>query len=73
MINLRLEITEVEAILTHLSKAAYSDVSALIAKVHGQSVPQVAALNASNPPVSQVTANGDVVSLNEGSAPITVA
>jgi hypothetical protein len=46
MINLHLEISEVEALLKHLSKQAFEDVSALIAKIHGQAVPQVQAIQA---------------------------
>ena len=50
MINLHLEISEVEAVLKHLSKQAFEDVSALIAKIHGQAVPQVRAIQSANPP-----------------------
>jgi len=51
MINLSLEIAEVEAVLKHISQQAYADVAGLIAKIHGQAVPQVAAIQAANPPV----------------------
>jgi len=53
MINLRLEISEVEAVLKHLSQAAYADVAALVAKIHGQAIPQVQAIQAANPPVEE--------------------
>ena len=46
MINLNLEIAEIEAILNHLGRAAYADVAGLIAKLHGQAVPQVQAIKA---------------------------
>jgi hypothetical protein len=51
MINLYLEIAEVEAVLKHISKEAYADVAGLISKIHGQAAPQVAQIQASNPPV----------------------
>lgn len=41
MINLQLDVTEVEALLKHIEQSA----KALIAKVHAQAAPQVAALN----------------------------
>ena len=44
MINLNLEIAEVEAILKHVGNAAYAEVAGLIAKIHGQAVPQVQAI-----------------------------
>ena len=50
MINLSLEIAEVEAVLKHISEASYKDVAALIAKIHGQSVAQVQAMNAAPAP-----------------------
>ena len=50
MINIHLEISEVEAVLKHLSKQSFEDVSSLIAKIHGQAVPQVQAIQAANPP-----------------------
>ena len=53
MINLRLEISEIEAVLKHLSQAAYADVAALVAKIHGQAIPQVQAIQAANPPVQE--------------------
>ena len=49
MINLNLEIAEVEAVLKHIGQAAYAEVAPLIAKIHGQAVPQVQAMKASNP------------------------
>ena len=53
MINLSLEIAEIEAILKHLSGAAYAEVAGLVAKIHGQAVPQVKAIQAANPPIDQ--------------------
>jgi hypothetical protein len=53
MINLNLEIAEIEAILKHLSAAAYAEVAGLVAKIHGQAVPQVKAIQAANPPIDQ--------------------
>jgi hypothetical protein len=54
MINLSLEIAEVEAILKHVSGAAYAEVAGLVAKIHGQAVPQVKAIQAANPPVAEI-------------------
>ena len=54
MINVSLEIAEVEAILKHLAQAAYADVAGLIAKIHGQAIPQVQAIQAANPPIESV-------------------
>jgi len=51
MINLSLEIAEIEAILKHLSQAAYADVAGLIGKLHGQAIPQVKAIQEANPPI----------------------
>ena len=51
MINLSLEIAEIDAILKHLSQAAYEDVAGLIAKLHGQALPQVKAIQEANPPI----------------------
>ena len=48
MINLNLEIAEVEAILKNVGNAAYAEVAGLIAKIHGQAVPQVQAMKAAN-------------------------
>jgi hypothetical protein len=43
MINLSLELQEVEAALKHLAKGAYEEVAPLIAKIHGQALPQASA------------------------------
>jgi hypothetical protein len=61
MINLNLEIAEVEAILKHIGQGAYKEVADLIAKIHGQAVPQVQQLKAFNPPVAEIQ-QSDVVS-----------
>jgi hypothetical protein len=53
MINLSLEILEIDAILKHLSQAAYGDVAGLIGKIHGQAIPQVKTIQAANPPIPQ--------------------
>ena len=42
-IKLELEIAEVEAILKSLSGNAYAEVAQLIAKLHGQALPQASA------------------------------
>ena len=42
-IKLELEIAEVEAILKSLSGNAYAEVAQLIAKLHGQALPQAQA------------------------------
>ena len=42
-IKLELEIAEVEAILKSLSANAYAEVAQLIAKLHGQALPQAQA------------------------------
>ena len=50
MINVHLEIAELEAVLKHLAQQAYAEVAPLIAKIHGQAIPQVQAIQAANPP-----------------------
>lgn len=42
-IKLELEIAEVEQILKHLATGAYAEVAQLIAKLHGQALPQAQA------------------------------
>ena len=42
-IKLELELNETEAVLKHLSKGEYSEVAPLIAKIHGQALPQATA------------------------------
>ena len=42
-IKLELEIVEVEQILKHLASGAYAEVAQLIAKLHGQALPQASA------------------------------
>ena len=42
-IKLELEIAEVEQILKHLASGAYAEVAQLIAKLHGQALPQASA------------------------------
>ena len=41
MINIQLEVAEVEAVLKKLAEGAYNEVAGLIAKIHGQALPQV--------------------------------
>jgi hypothetical protein len=41
MINLNLELEELNAILKHLGNGIYTEVGQLIAKLHGQALPQV--------------------------------
>jgi|GEM_PF-3302109 len=52
-IKLELEIAEVEQILKHLATGAYAEVAQLIAKLHGQALPQAQAQQ----PVADATAN----------------
>ena len=52
-IKLELEIAEVEAILKSLSANAYAEVAQLIAKLHGQALPQAQAQQ----PVADATAD----------------
>ena len=52
-IKLELEIAEVEAILKSLSANAYAEVAQLIAKLHGQALPQAQAQQ----PVANATAD----------------
>jgi len=52
-IKLELEIVEVEQILKHLASGAYAEVAQLIAKLHGQALPQAQAQQ----PVADATAN----------------
>ena len=66
MINLSHDIKEVELILQHLGKGAYSEVAELINKIKTQAIPQVQAIQtngASNPQVqadiNQAEANSD--------------
>lgn len=42
-IKLELELNETEAVLKYLSKGEYAEVAPLIAKIHGQALPQVSA------------------------------
>ena len=42
-IKLELELQEVEAVLKHISAGIYADVAQLIAKIHGQALPQASA------------------------------
>ena len=41
MINLKLELEEINTILKHLGNGIYAEVGQLIAKLHGQALPQV--------------------------------
>lgn len=41
MINLELTLEEVNTALKHLGNGVYSEVGALIAKIHGQALPQI--------------------------------
>jgi hypothetical protein len=43
MINLKLELEEINAILKHLGNGIYTEVGQLIAKIHGQALPQIPA------------------------------
>ena len=52
-IKLELEIAEVEAILKSLSANAYAEVAQLIAKLHGQALPQAQAQQ----PIANATAD----------------
>lgn len=54
MININLEIAEVEAVLKHIGQAAYAEVAPLIAKIHGQAISQVQALQVPKEPVKVV-------------------
>jgi len=65
MININLEIAEVEAVLKHISQQAYADVAGLIAKIHGQAVPQVAAIQAANPPVAEIQQSESVAPIQQ--------
>lgn len=49
MINLKLEIAEIEAMLKHIGNGAYAEVAPLIAKIHGQAMPQVQAMQTPAP------------------------
>ena len=60
MINLNLEIAEIEAVLKHIGQASYNEVAALIAKIHGQALPQVNAIRAANPPEETVETDAPV-------------
>ena len=46
MINLQLELEEINTILKHLGNGIYAEVGQLIAKLHGQALPQVEAAKA---------------------------
>jgi len=46
MINLKLELEEINTILKHLGNGIYAEVGQLIAKLHGQALPQVEAAKA---------------------------
>jgi len=52
-IKLELEIAEVEQVLKHLASGAYAEVAQLIAKLHGQALPQAQAQQ----PVANATAD----------------
>ena len=52
-IHLELEIAEVEGILKSLSGNAYAEVAQLIAKLHGQALPQAQAQQ----PIANATAD----------------
>ena len=41
MINLKLELEELNTILKHLGNGIYTEVGQIIAKLHGQALPQV--------------------------------
>ena len=43
MINLKLELEELNTILKHLGNGIYTEVGQIIAKLHGQALPQVEA------------------------------
>ena len=46
MINLKLELEELNTILKHLGNGIYTEVGQIIAKLHGQALPQVQTPNA---------------------------
>jgi hypothetical protein len=49
MIKLELTIEEINAALKHLGNGIYAEVGALIAKIHGQALPQVEAAKTATP------------------------
>ena len=54
-INLEHSIEEINLILKHLGNGIYAEVGQLIAKIHGQALPQVEAAKAAEPEVPAET------------------
>lgn len=54
-INLELNVAHVNAILKHLAKGAFEEVSDVIALLHSQAKPQVEAAQAAAPAAEPVT------------------
>ena len=50
MINLKLELEELNTILKHLGNGIYTEVGQIIAKLHGQALPQVQKPEEETPP-----------------------
>jgi len=49
MINLNMTLEEINTILKHLGNGVYTEVGQIIAKLHGQALPQVEAAKTEEP------------------------